>query len=560
MKNVTGFDVCRLLVGSLGTLALLGEVVLRCRPRPEAEAWWAAEDVDPFAVVAALFQPLAVLWDGRVTWVGLGGYRVDLEDQARSVLRSPFRRVDGPPVPPGDQRRSLPPAGVLRRLGQRADLHGRWLAEIGVGVVHCDQHSVSCIEVAGPAGDCRAAPEPSRPVSIPAGPPQPRSLGAGGAAIVSGHGALPIDGDDLAACVSCGLCLAHCPTFRVTGEESLSPRGRIAAMRAVDAGAPIDRAFTHMMQTCVQCRACETACPSAVPFGRLMEGTRRVLASETVPWWQRAAYRTLGHHRLLTALTTVGAVAQRAHLVPAGVSRRLAVPPLPWRQERLVATGSDVWLFTGCIMDVWQRPVHRAAVAVLGAMGVGVALPGPRAACCGALHVHAGLHDEASGLARRVISAFPGAAPILVDSAGCGAALKDYGHLVGTAEAHRFADRVFDVSEWMAGHADRLPPPAGQGTRMRIAVQDPCHLRHVQRAEAHVRAVLRPYGDLVELSDEGRCCGAGGAYSFLQPELAGAIREQKIAVIDAARPDVVASANPGCALWLASAKSRSATR
>jgi glycolate oxidase iron-sulfur subunit len=156
------------------------------------------------------------------------------------------------------------------------------------------------------------------------------------------------------------------------------------------------------------------------------------------------------------------------------------------------------------------------------------------------------------------MAAFPGSAPILVDSAGCGAALKDYGHLLGTAEADAFAARVQDIHEWLAAHADRLPAPGpvhrGDAARaLRIAVQDPCHLRHVQRREMAVRVVLQPYGELVELDDEGRCCGAGGAYSVLQPDLAGQIRTQKVAVIAAATPDVVASANPGCGLWLAAA-------
>src|SRR5579875_380817 len=112
---------------------------------------------------------------------------------------------------------------------------------------------------------------------------------------------LPLDLDELAACVSCGLCLAHCPTFRVTGEEALSPRGRISAMRAVEEGAPADDAFVEIVQSCVVCRACETACPSAVPFGHLMEAAREVTAARAVPWWQRVAYRTLEYPRLLTA-------------------------------------------------------------------------------------------------------------------------------------------------------------------------------------------------------------------------------------------------------------------
>jgi glycolate oxidase iron-sulfur subunit len=364
---------------------------------------------------------------------------------------------------------------------------------------------------------------------------------------------LPVDLDELAACVSCGLCLAYCPTYRVTGEEARSPRGRIAAMRAVEEGAPAGGAFVEILETCVVCRACETACPSAVPFGRLMEGARQAVAARAVPWWQRLAYRALEHPRALAATTAVGAVAQRARLIPPGFAARTALPRLPLRRPRLRPTGTDVWLFTGCVMDAWQRPVHVDAIAVLSAMGVGVALPGPGAACCGALAAHAGLHERAVALAGRVMGAFPGDAPVLVDSAGCGAALKEYGKLVGTAGAAAFSARVFDIQEWIAARADRLPPAAPGWRRPRIAVQDPCHLRHAQGVEVHVRSVLRPYGDLVELDDEGRCCGAGGAFAVLQPELAGAIRADKLAVLERAGADVVASPNPGCAMWLAAA-------
>lgn len=368
-----------------------------------------------------------------------------------------------------------------------------------------------------------------------------------------GVGVLPIDEDALAACVSCGLCLPHCPTYRVSGEERLSPRGRIAAMRAVNSGATIDDAFEDIVQTCVQCRACETACPSAVPFGRMMEVTRAVMARRSVPLWQRVAYGVLPRHRLLTSLTTAGGVLQRAGLIPRRLAVRLSLPALPIHQEPLRATGADAWLFTGCVMDAWQRPVHQAAIDVITAAGAGVALPGPEASCCGALHVHAGLHDRAVRLAGQVMSAFPGDAPILVDSAGCGAALKDYGHLLATAEAQRFSERVLDVHEWLAARADALPQAAPGWRRPTVAVQDPCHLRHVQHAEMAVRTVLAPYADVVELADEGRCCGAGGAYSALQPGLASAIRSQKAAVIQAAGADLVASANPGCSMWLAGA-------
>jgi glycolate oxidase FAD binding subunit len=136
VKNVTGFDLCRLLVGSLGTLAFLAEVVLRCRPAPEVEAWWVGEDADPFDVASRLFRPLSVLWDGTRTWIGLAGYRADVEDQGRTVLPPGFVAVDGPPSPPAGARRSIAP-GEIRSLPSRLGAGG-WLAEIGVGVVHLE--------------------------------------------------------------------------------------------------------------------------------------------------------------------------------------------------------------------------------------------------------------------------------------------------------------------------------------------------------------------------------------------------------------------------------------
>jgi glycolate oxidase iron-sulfur subunit len=363
---------------------------------------------------------------------------------------------------------------------------------------------------------------------------------------------LGLDPEQLNTCVACGLCLPHCPTFRVTGEEARSPRGRIDAMRAVELrGAAIDQDFVDIMATCVQCRGCEPACPSGVPFGRLIEGTRQHLAEigRITPWWQRAGFRALPKHRLLLVGSTALALAQRARLVP----NRLGLQRLPLRRGRAIkATGNDVWLYTGCVMDAWQRETHRATAKVLDALGVTYAVPGRSGSCCGALHTHAGLHAESIALAVQVIASVPGDAPILVNSAGCGAALKDYGHLLGTDGARRFSARVFDVHEWIADRLDDLPQLRRRDDP--VIVQDPCHLRHVQKAHGAVRAVVNRFAELVELDDDGLCCGAGGAYSALQPELAGQIRARKLEAIERAiegsGAKLVVSANPGCSMHL----------
>jgi glycolate oxidase iron-sulfur subunit len=371
-------------------------------------------------------------------------------------------------------------------------------------------------------------------------------------------GPLRLDADALNACVSCGLCLPHCPTYRVTGREIASPRGRIAAMRAVEANeAPIDDAFRAAMEECVSCRGCEAACPSDVQFGQLMETTRaalpppRSLLRRLVEW---LGYRVvLPRHWLLIMCTWLAWLAQRLHLVPA----RFGLPHLSARSlaRRLeLPTGGtpDAWLFTGCVMDAWLRDTHRSAARVMRATGARVAQPAAYGgACCGALHLHAGREADARALAERVMQSMPGVAPVVVDSAGCGAAMKEYGELLGSPDAHAFSERVKDFSEWL----ERQPAPRLRPSGMSVVVQDPCHLRHVQKAHGAVRDVLAPAYDLLETADDGLCCGAGGAYVVTQPELSRRILDRKVDALRAAggANPIVASANPGCMVQLRSA-------
>ena len=332
-------------------------------------------------------------------------------------------------------------------------------------------------------------------------------------------------------------------------------------MQAVQAeGAPVTDEVVRSMQTCVQCRGCETACPSGVPFGQLMEGTRAALASagRITGRWQRLGLAALARPRLLRAASVGLGLLQRLRAVPSG---RLGLPdPIPLGRPPLRASGTDVFLFTGCVMDAWQRPVHSAAQAVIEATGAGVTPTGAAAPCCGALPAHAGLEEMARSMARKTMAGLArlGGAdgsdvPVLVDSAGCGAALSDYGRLLGTEEARRFSARVLDVHEWLAPRLGRLPPPARR-LETAVAVQDPCHLRHVQRAHRPVYEVLEPFVESVAtLDDDGLCCGAGGAYSVLEPDRARLIRDRKLAALERSGATVVASANPGCSLHLAAA-------
>ncbi len=368
---------------------------------------------------------------------------------------------------------------------------------------------------------------------------------------------LPLDLDpgDLAVCVSCGLCLPYCPTYRVTLDERYSPRGRINLMRAAEEGTlAMDNEWFDSLDTCIQCLGCETACPSGVKYGSLIAGTKTAMAQQRTPGRKlRAGLWVLKHPRLLLWGSRAMAVGQRLGLLPRNSS--LWPKKIPLRRPKSTATATgEVVLFTGCVMDTWMPEVHRAAEKVLQASGTAVMLSGTATGCCGALHEHAGLTDQAQQRAQRVMDSLPGEHPILVDAAGCGAALKNYGHLLGTEEAQEFSERVFDIQEWLAKHPERLAKiPLKETQRPPVIVQDPCHLRHAQQCHEAVRDVLAPVAELVELDDEGLCCGAGGSFSLVHPELAQGVRERKMEAIARAGNHEVVSANPGCALHLGAA-------
>lgn len=370
--------------------------------------------------------------------------------------------------------------------------------------------------------------------------------------------------DDIAVCVGCGLCLPHCPTFRITGEEAHSPRGRIALIKAtLDVDGATPTTISGFLDTCVQCRGCEPACPSGVPYGRIFETRRRMdEASGRRPSpMSRMFLAIVDRPRLLTFVGRLSAAVNSIPLFRSIVPRPFRLT-IPWDQgprvRRNVASPS-LWLFTGCVMDSWFRSVHRATLELLDMLDETVSTPIDVGLCCGALHLHAGSESETRARAALVMASMPGDAPIIVNSAGCGAMLKEYGQLIGSPEAEQFSSRVRDIHEWIDEHCVeltsrivRVDSPSFQDRT--FIVQEPCHLRNVQRIS--IAAILEKFVPVTRLEDDDVCCGAGGAYSILQPDMSRQIRDRKVSAIHAADSDTeatVVTANPGCHLHLAAA-------
>ncbi len=363
---------------------------------------------------------------------------------------------------------------------------------------------------------------------------------------------------DLSTCVACGLCLPHCPTYRLTGEESASPRGRIAAMRAVSEGrADVDRTFARFMDICLVCRACEEVCPSHVPFGRMMEHARvqieprRSRRLRFMKWLGLDVI--LPRRKLLRLATAIQPLAR-----PFLPKRLRALLPgkaapfgrLPSVTEPEGEVRGNVAILSGCVQDRWFHETNRATIRVLARNGWRVLVPRGQV-CCGALQAHHGKLDTARRLARKNVRAFADADVVVVNAAGCGANMKGYNDLLGE-EALPLARKVRDLMEFL--HEQGVRPPAGRPEGVeRIAYHDACHASRAQGIRSEPRALLRqvPGLELVEIENGDRCCGAAGLYNVLQPEMAGELMSQKADAILATGAGVVCSANPGCSIQLA---------
>jgi glycolate oxidase iron-sulfur subunit len=377
-------------------------------------------------------------------------------------------------------------------------------------------------------------------------------------------------------CVHCGFCLPACPTYLATGDESDSPRGRIVLMRGLARGelTPNDPAVTEHLDHCLGCRGCEPACPSGVEYGRGLEATRAWLAEQNgIRPLARMVLAVFGHRWLWWPLLTAARWTRDLGLARwvfgggrAGFSAAmLAASRGPWpgsgddgrasTPDAGLAGSPDhpptrppVQVFTGCVMSTLFGHVNDATERVLAANGHRC-LPAAGQACCGALHAHAGDLPSARRLAAANVAAFGSSdAPIVVNSAGCGALLKDYGHLLGTPEAARFAARVRDISEVLADAG----PRAGAPIALRVAYDAPCHLQHAQHVHHQVFGMLAAVPALTVSVAPGsdKCCGSAGIYSLLAPAMSRAVLAAKVDALRSAAPDLVATGNPGCLMQI----------
>ena len=409
-------------------------------------------------------------------------------------------------------------------------------------------------------------------------------LGSGSAPLTSYvAGADAPDWRLIRQCVHCGLCLPTCPTYVVLGVEMDNPRGRIRLMKtAHEGGIPVGAEFDEHIYKCLDCRACETACPSGVQFGKLVEAARAQVEAQRPQSRRERAARSLFFGLLLprprllalaaraSALgARIGGPALRALARHSVAFRRLAdmttlIPRRPLRWDALPAVvpaegerRGRVLLFRGCVMRAAFGDVNMATARVLARNGFEVVAPEDQT-CCGALHIHAGERDGGKALARANIDRLERLAvdAIIVNAAGCGANLKEYGWLLKddpayAERAEALAARVKDATEFLGDNGLRDTP--GE-LRWRVTYDDPCHLLHGQKVREQPRALLAaiPGLEVVPLEEADMCCGSAGIYNVTHDEIARQLLQRKVERIARTGASVVVTANPGCAMQIES--------
>ena len=387
---------------------------------------------------------------------------------------------------------------------------------------------------------------------------------------------------DLDKCVHCGLCLNACPTYRQLGLEMDSPRGRIYQMVQVANGAPITDSYREHIDLCLACRGCESACPSGVPYGRMVEHARAELETVARRGWFARKMRSLIFGHVLQSRSLLSMAGSSLYLFEISGLKALmrgmgqirllgrlgdlmqltpsAEPPFFFSQigRTFPPEGERkhrVAFLAGCIANVSFARLNEATVRVLQRNGCEVVVPKDQG-CCGALHLHSGMRDEARKLARNNIDAFldGGFDAIITNAAGCGSTLKEYGEILADVpeyaeKAHRFSALMRDATEFLSGI--ELNPKMGRVDAV-VTYQDSCHLAHGQKVRLSPRQLLGavPGVEFREMAGSDICCGSAGVYNVVQNEMAMQILRQKMDSVNATKAEIVATANPGCMLQL----------
>jgi len=369
----------------------------------------------------------------------------------------------------------------------------------------------------------------------------------------------------LRSCVHCGFCNATCPTYQLLGDELDGPRGRIYLMKQMLEGQPVTRVTREHLDRCLTCRNCETTCPSGVQYGRLIDIGREVV--------EQLSPRPLGERLLriglrwaLASPTRFGSLLKLGRGVswalPAALRGHLASrsPDSAALHPGYESLSRRMLVLEGCVQPTLAPETNLAATRVLGYLGIQL-IAAPGAGCCGALDQHLAALEAAKAAMRRNIDAWwpyleAGAEAIVMTASGCGSTVKEYGHHLRDDPAYaekaaRVSSLTLDLAEVLAREdLSRLR----RGAPRRVAFHPPCSLQHGQKVRGVIEAILSGLGyELVPVTDSHFCCGSAGTYSLLQPELSGQLRERKLTHLQAAKPDLIATANIGCQSHLAAA-------
>ena len=411
-----------------------------------------------------------------------------------------------------------------------------------------------------------------------------------------------VEFDNILKCVHCGLCLDSCPTYRELADEKDSPRGRLYIMRGLWEGElELKPQVIDPLNRCLNCRACETACPSGVPFGELLEKTRGIILENKSQSMKekisrmlllKGLFRSTGIMIIASRLLKFYIASGLPKLITKTIFSKLFPEPFVFQQYLLPdCTGESfkrkhadkilsplqiqesqkpgsqtqhenlrVGMFTGCIMDVSEKAIHDSTLTLLRSIGCEVVVPGNQV-CCGALHVHSGDRNTAREFALKNLSAFEhhNLDAIITNAAGCGAQLKEYLHLFvkGTADAQKnwtgFENKIIDVLEFLSRYTELLGTLPFKDNEDMVLYDAPCHLMHAQKVDENPRKLLSslPGVELVPLTESSWCCGSGGIYNLLQPDLSKAVLERKIESVrqtlrTCPEAKSIVTGNPGC--------------